>query len=340
MASSDKARHSANNHGTPTIADVARLAGVSTATVSRVLSGTRAVRKEYVQRVHAAAGELNYQPNAAARGLSTGSSRHIGVVMPQLSNPYFAEIIERLSRRASDVGYRLIITDGGDTSSSREASASHELCRQTDGLILLSPRMPTQQLRSLERARRPLVVVNRVDHGINAPMIAVDNFRSMTKLCGHLAALGHRCLAYLSGPTDAWQDQERWRALQTAEDLGLNVQRIEGDGRIESTVDATSSIINSKATALVCFNDLSAIGAINSLEASGVSCPSDISVTGFDDIALASYLDPPLTTVSVDKLAIADYTWEALMSQLGGEDSQEQQFLPGKVVIRSSTSQV
>lgn len=338
MATTHIGQPASDGPGTATIADVARIAGVSTATVSRVMSGTRPVRKEYADRVFAAADQLDYQPNAAARGLSTGSLRHIGLVMPQLSNPYFAEIIERLSRRAAESGYRLIITDAGD-STTGESSAAHDLSRQTDGLILLSPRMPAQQLRSLGRSGRPLVLVNRVDDRVNATAVAVDNFRSMTRLCGHLSALGHRHIAYLSGPSAAWQDQERWRALLTAQDLGLTVTRIEGDGRIETASQATDRIISSQATALVCFNDLSAIGAINSLEARGVHCPQDISVTGFDGISMASYLQPPLTTVAVDKVEIADQAWQALMGRISGQSIPEPNLLPGKLLIRSSTSQ-
>lgn len=336
----DETAEHVSGSGSATIRDVARLAGVSTATVSRVLSGNRPVRQEHADRVRQVAEQLDYRPNAAARSLSLGSLRHVGVLMPQLSNPYFAEIIERVSHRAAQAGYRVLIADGGNDPDG-EAAAARELLEHVDGLIALSPRMPTSDLQAVTaRSGPPVVVVNRAENALTAPTVVVNNFRAMTKMCGHLFGLGHRNFAYVSGPASSWQERERWRALQAAADMGASVQRIESDGRIESVPDLLDEIVASRATAIICFNDLTAIGVINGLAPLGIRCPDDVSVTGFDDIALARYVQPPLTTVAASKATLADAAWDILVGRLGGDLGATSADVPAELVIRASSGPV
>lgn len=329
-------RHRKPPSGAATIRDVAALAGVSTATVSRVMSGARPVRADLADKVREAAAALHYRPSALGRALSLGSLRHVGVVMPQLSNPYFGEILERLSRRAQDAGFRLLIADGGGVAGG-EAAAAHELQEHVDGLLLLSTRMTDDDLRGVVATDTPTVLVHRELHGLPVSTVVIDNARAITALCGHLHALGHRHVAYLSGPAEAWQDHDRWRALSHLTNLGMEATRVEGSGDLATARAAVDEVLQTGATAVICFNDLSAIGLISALQDRGVDCPRQISVTGFDDLELARHVQPSVTTVSTSKAAIADHAWEFLEEALHGSPTPRRLAVDVSLIARGST---
>lgn len=324
-------------NGQATIRDVAEVAGVSVATVSRVINGSRPVNPDLAERVQQAVANLRYRPNSIARGLSNGSGSHIGVLVPQLSNPYFPEILERLSRLAMEDGHRLLIADG-DSSPESEALAAKELLQFVDSLVLISPRMSSQALQELSGSTTPITIVSRQEPGHSAPVVITDNMRSMTRLCGHLNSLGHNKLLYLSGPAESWQDEDRWRGLEAAQDLGMSVERVEGSGLADDGFAAADTVISSGATAVVCFNDWMALGLMNGLAAKGVRCPEDISITGCDDIALAAYSYPRLTTVWIDKRALADAAWACVRSQLHDELPEMLTTIHSELKLRESTA--
>lgn len=304
-----------------TVSTVAAAAGVSTATVSRVMSGVSTVNPELAERVRRAAEEMGYHPNAAARVLTSGKHRNIAVVIPDAANPYFLEVIKSVLLSASADGYRTLVADSlGDPD--EELSIARSLVGTVDGLILLSSRIPVEGLRELGRVGVPTVLVNRVELGVEIPMVAVDNFGAMLGLCGHLVDLGHRRVAYLGGSPLAWQSQERWRAVRQASVLGLEAVQIEGDGSIEAGRDAAEKALAHDVTALVCFNDLAAIGAMSLLREHGLRVPDDISVTGFDDIALARYGGTRLTTVRSPRAELGTHAWALLERALSGAPAQ------------------
>ena len=320
-----------------TIDVVAQEAGVSTATVSRVLSGSTGVSSELVDRVQRAVRALSYQPNGAARGLASGSLHSLGVIVPDLGNAYFFDIVKAMHRAALLDGYRLVIADS-DGEVDTELSTARDLLGQVDGLVLMSPRMTTTGLKELAHQSTPVVLINRVELGVDLPMVAVDNVTAIMDLCAHLAGLDHRRIAYLAGSELAWQNRERWAAVQTAAKLlGMDAISVPGDGTIEGGHAAVSNALARDRTALICFNDLSALGAVSALRDLGMTVPGDVSVSGFDDIDIARHVNPRLTTVVSPKAEVGATAWEAMRTLLAGETVTSSPALPAHLLIRDST---
>ncbi|AOW92557.1 LacI family transcriptional regulator [Rhodococcus sp. WMMA185] len=318
---------------------VAEAAGVSTATVSRVMSGNPAVSPELAARVHAAAEEMAYRPSGAARGLALGSLRNVGVIVPDLANAYFLEVVKQMHHGGRADGYRMLVADYSAAADDEYATAV-DLLGQVDGLILLSSRIPVSGLKDLAAQSTPVVLVNRVELGVDLPMVAVDNFTAMMELCGHLAELGHRRVVYIAGSDLSWQNRERWRAVEMARVLGIEAFKVDSDGSIEGGFSVTESALGHEPTALICFNDLTAVGVISKLRELGVRVPEDISVTGFDDVELAGHIAPRLTTVLSPKIQLGDQAWRLLQEALRSEPGTLVPLLPAKVVIRDSTGTV
>ena len=319
-----------------TIKQVAQAAGVSVATVSRVMSGSTTVNAEMAERVRQVAEELGYQPNSSAQGLVSGMHRCVGVVLPDLSNTYFYDIIKAANVKAEPGGFRMLITDWHNDAT-QELSICLDVLPRVDGLMVLSSRMGVDGLRELAARKVPTVLVNRVELGVDLPMVGVDNFSAMLELCQHLASLGHRKVVYLAGSPDAWQNRERWRAVQQARILGIEAAMVPSSGTIEAGYEATEAALAHEPTALIAFNDLCALGAIARLRELGLRTPQDISVTGFDDIAVSRYVDPPLTTVVSPRVALGELAWQLIEAGMRGERPEQPPLLPASVVTRAST---
>lgn len=299
------------NNRAVTISQVAKAAGVSTATVSRVVSGSAVVNQEMADRVRRAAEELGYHPNPAARGLASGLHRTMAVVVPDLGNQYFYDIIKEINVLASRDGQRLVVVDSeGDPDTEMDIVTS--LSTQTDGMILVSSRLTAPNLKSLVSRKSPVVLVNRVEFGVDLPVVAADNFPAMLELCAHLVSLGHRRAVYLAGSPLTWQNRERWRAITQASVIGLETTTVQADATIEAGYDACEAALETGATAFICFNDRCAIGAMTRLQELGRSVPADISVTGFDDTDLSRYVRPTLTTCRSPKTALGEKAWTLL----------------------------
>lgn len=318
---------------------VAKAAGVSTATVSRVMSGNPAVSPELAARVHAAAEEMAYRPSGAARGLALGSLRNVGVILPDLVNAYFFDVVKQMHHAARADGYRMLVADYSGAADDEYATAV-DLLGQVDGLILLSSRIPVSGLKDLAMQSTPVVLVNRVELGVDLPMVAVDNFTAMMELCGHLAQLGHRRVVYVAGSDLSWQNRERWRAVEMSKVLGIEAFKVDSDGTIDGGFNVTESALVHEPTALICFNDLTAVGVISKLRDLGVQVPADVSVAGFDDVEIARHIAPRLTTVQSPKAQLGDQAWRLLQETLRNEPGTSLPALNAKVVIRDSTGTI
>jgi len=321
-----------------TVRTVAAAAGVSTATVSRVMSGASTVRPDLAQRVRQIAEELAYRPSEAARGLALGSLRNIGALMPDLGNVYFHDVVKGMHGGAAESNFRLLIAEHSGTSRD-EYNTAWDLVGHVDGLALLSSRIDLAGLRELARQPTPVVLVNRVEPGVDLPMIGVDSFTATLEICAHLARLGHRRVVYLSGSELAWQDRERWRGVQTSgRILGIDATRIEADGTLETSYGIVEEALAYEPTALVCFNDLSAIGAIARLRELGLDVPGDVSVSGFDDIVIGRHVFPTLTTASSPRDELGRRAWTLLHAALENRSSDEStRLLPAPLIARQST---
>ncbi|WOH17900.1 LacI family DNA-binding transcriptional regulator [Paenarthrobacter sp. GOM3] len=324
------------------IADVAEKAGVSHATVSRVMNGNAAVDPGIAARVRAAAAELKYQPNPVGRSLALGKTDTIGIVVPDLANPTFQAILRGLSIAAAQDGYRVLIADSSEVTS-EEAILAGEARRRCDGVVLCAPRMSDAELEELAPTLHPLVLINRTTVATNTPSLSVDYGQGIQELAQHLVSLGHRRLAFLSGPEHSASNRQRLVGLDQfrAKHPEIELQMLHGGSNFDSGHESTEAIIASGATGILAFNDLVAMGLLSGLHERGVRVPEDISVTGFDDIPFAKYTTPPLTTAAVPINELGSLAWRRMREQIqqaGEAATQAQDEFSPRVEIRKSTA--
>lgn len=325
--------------GSVTIADVARRAGVSPATVSRVMNGRFAGEPEVAERVRDAAAALEYAPSPLARSLALGRTHAVAFVVPDLANPAFQSVLAGLSKTAAADGYRALIADSAETPG-EEPALSAEIRRRTDAIVLCAPRMPEEELAALAAQLHPLVLINRRVPGLAAPSLAIDYRSGIGALASHLHGLGHRALAYVYGPERSASNAEREKGLEdfAREHPDARIVRVPAGAGSEDGRAAVPAVIDSGATAALAFNDLVAIGLIGGLRAAGLRVPHDISVTGFDDIPLAQYVDPPLTTASVSHAELGVLAWRRMRALLEGEQPGQDVIFQPRVEIRASSA--
>jgi LacI family transcriptional regulator len=322
----------------PTIHDVAREAGVAASTVSRALSNPQRVNARTREHVLAVAARLDYRPNPLARALPSGRTTTVGLLVPDITNPFFFDLIRGAERQASAAGYTLILAD---TEESPEVEARHigRLGRAVDGFVLASSRLSDRQLSELS-GDHVLTLVNRQVAGV--PSALVDNTDSTRHVVEHLASLGHRRIVYLAGPRASWSNSQRWEALRkSAQRLGIAIQRLGPfPPSVEGGAAAADATIGQDATAVVAFNALLAIGTLRRFAERGKHVPADISVVGFDDIFGADFCAPPLTTVAGPIQDVGRSAVDLLLGQLGvhGRDAARRTVaLPSYLRIRQST---
>lgn len=280
-----------------TIKDVARAAGVSASTVCRALASPELVKAATRDRVRQAASELGYSPNRAARGLITGRTGNLGLIVPDLANPFFPAVVKGMQTRAREADYAVFLADT-DEDPSAEAELVRALSKQVDGLILCSPRMSEEDLRSVT-GDTPMVLLNRRVGRI--PSVSIANLDGMQRVIAHLTALGHRRVAYAAGPRASWSNRERLRALRTvAAAAGVELKEIGGVmPQFAGGVAAADLVLAADVTAVVAYNDLIALGLLSRLRARDIDVPGRISVVGIDDIPLSGMVHPSLTTLAV-----------------------------------------
>ncbi|MCI3244657.1 LacI family DNA-binding transcriptional regulator [Streptomyces spinosisporus] len=319
-----------------TIADVARAADASVSTVSRVLNGIGTVDPALAERVRLAIEELGYRPSAAAQGLARGRSGTIGVLVPDLANPHFSDLVKVFSAAVRDLGARVLVMDS-DEDPAVERELAEDLIRYADGLLLCAPRMPRADLAALVARGLPLLVANRQEPGLALHSVCIDVHGGLLAVCGHLAQLGHRKVAYLAGPEGSWANRERLRALSGARSFGLEVTVLACGSLTDDGYAAGPAVLDTDATAVVAYNDFVALGLLSRLTELGVRVPGDLSLTGFDEIDLARYSSPPLTTVAVPRYDLGRAAGEALARLMAGEDDLESRTLPVELRVREST---
>jgi DNA-binding LacI/PurR family transcriptional regulator len=283
-------------HRAVTLHDVARAAGVAISTVSRALSDPDRVSVRTREHIRAVAEELGYRPNRLAQALPTGRTGTLAILVPDITNPHNFGLVRGAEAQARAAGSILIIAD---TQGGPELEAAHldRLASSVDGFVLASSRLPDVELQLLAE-RSPVVLFNRRVEGLAS--LATDSTDGSRQIVEHLVALGHRSLAYLAGPSGAWSDAQRWRALsEHAEAAGARIVRC---GPFDPTLDggpaAADVGMSTGATALIAFNDLLAIGVLRRLGERGIAVPAEVSVVGYDDIFGADFCSPPLTTVA------------------------------------------
>lgn len=316
------------------ISEVAALAGVSNATVSRVLNGVTSVDVGLAERVRAAIDELNYRPNPQAQGLVRGSTQSIGVLVPDLANPFFSGVVKSLSTSASKDGYSLLVADSDEDIDS-ELRQANELLRRSDGLILCSPRMPLEHVEGLLQSGKVIIALNRTFPELPIPTIRSDGHAGMSSLATYLSDLGHEHIAYLEGPEHSASNVERRRALLERNNLKVELVPC-GSSMDEGHAAVDRALVNSPS-ALVAYNDIVAFGVLSRLRELEIALPSQLSVTGFDDIPYARHCAPQLTTVRTPAKQIGERAWERLLHLAAGNDGSADAVLPTELIVRGST---
>ncbi|WP_307794401.1 LacI family DNA-binding transcriptional regulator [Arthrobacter cavernae] len=278
-----------------TIYDIAKLAGVNPSTVSRALSKPGRVSAKTQKIIEDAAEQLNYQVNPFARALPTGRTQTIGLIVADITNPTFFDIIRGAETTAAARDYTLVLAESAE-SPETEITAARRMMGTVDGLILASPRMDDELIRELASGK-PVAVINREVDGV--PCVVPDVNKGISEAVRSLAANGHKNVAYVAGPPQSWMSVRRWEGVQAAcEWSKLKAVRLESS---KPTVDGgrqvARDVMDSGATAVITYNDLLAIGLMQELQAGGMRVPDQISIVGFDDIFGADFTTPPLTTV-------------------------------------------
>lgn len=322
-----------------TIADVATAAGVSRATVSRVMNGRSTVDPAITERVRRVATELSYRPSNVARSLSIGRTHTIALVVPDLGNPVFQQILRGVTTAAAPSGYRVLVADSAEDPS-EEAAIALEARLRCDALVLVSPRMPDALLAELVPQVAPVVLVNRSLAGGGVPALVVDYAHAAEQVLEHLVSLDHRRVVYLAGPPGSTSDAQRREGLRRVLDRRPDVEVVEllGGSDIAAGHAAVDEVLAARPTAVVAFNDLVAFGLLAGLNEAGVAVPADLSVAGFDDIDLARYATPSLTTVAVPQAELGRHAWKELSALIDANQgaSHATRFDPS-LEVRAST---
>ena len=328
--------------GRVTIGEVATAAGVSRATVSRVMNGRLTVAPNMAKRVRAAAEELRYRPSSVARSLSLGRTNSVAFVVPDLSNPMFQQILRGTMAAAAPHGYRMLVAESAENPDD-EAEIALEARLRCDALVLVSPRMAEDALRDVLSRVRPAVLVNRSAVESGTPALLVDYATGIAAIVDHLIGLGHRDLVYLSGPPTSASNAARIDALSSAMSRypELIVRMLPGGSTVDAGYLAADAVLASRATAVVVFNDLVAFGLLARLNEFGVAVPEDISIVGFDDIELARYATPSLTTAAVPAVELGARAWDLLQDVINGNSTGQRcmHFKP-RLEVRASTGPV
>jgi LacI family transcriptional regulator len=321
-----------------TIRDVARRAGVSVATVSRALNGHSNVLDETRRRVLAAAAELRFVPSGAARSLNTGRTHTVGALLPDLHDEYFSELIRGIDRAARQRGLHLLLSSShGDAGEA--VAALHAMKGRVDGLVVMWPHGDAEFLHTDLPAGVPAVLVNTRLAGAQQPQFDVDNRGGAAAMVRHLAGVGHRHIAFIAGPPANFEAGERLRGYREAlaEVLpGTPEQVLEGDftedaGRRAGTLLASRP---QRPDAVFAANDMMALGCLAALAEHGLRVPDDLALAGFDDIPIARYVSPGLTTIKVPIVELGALAVERLFAPDGAARSQT---LPAQLVVRQSS---
>ena len=324
-----------------TIADVAQRAGVSLATVSRVMNGNDRVDPEIADKVRVAARALNYTASPLARGLVLGKTLTVAVVVPDLANPTFQAILRGITLAAARDGYRVLIADTSENVSEEHILAV-ETRRRCDAIVLCAPRMSEDELRTLIPELSPVVLINRDVPSLDAPIAAADYRSGIIDLLRHLYSLGHRKALYLAGVASSASNSYRLSGIDEfmRSEPTMTIETLPAGVAFEDGHASAAAVMASGATAVLAFNDLVAMGLLSALNEAGVSVPADISVTGFDDIPFARYTTPPLTTASVPVTELGEQAWLRLWALLNGQKPEHNVYFRPRVEVRGSTGPV
>ena len=323
--------------------DVAERASVSVTTVSHVLNKTRYVDRKLVRRVEDAFRSLGYQPNALARGLRRQETRMLGMVVPDNRNLYFAELARSVEDACFELGYNVILCNSDEDPAKESAYLSLLAEKRVDGIVFVASGTDRSGVQALLQHKIPVVALDRELKGMNCDSIIVDNRDGGRQATLHLISGNHRRIGCISGPKNLASAKDRLQGYRDAlaeARLPVEPALIQmGNFHIEGGYTAVQALLNlpNRVTAIFAANDLMAIGALRGIAARGLRVPEDVAIVGFDDIALAMYTEPPLTTVRQPIREIGKLATELIMARVNGERKEPQsRRLQTSLIVRES----
>jgi LacI family transcriptional regulator len=326
-----------------TIKDVAREANMSVATVSRVLNGSGPVSEKTRRLIHDVAGKMRYVPHSGARSLITSKTETLGVLLPDLYGEFFSEVIRGMDDTAQRNGFHLLISRAYADRNGIE-TAIRAMRGRVDGVVVMSPDLDAESLLNVP-STMPVVLLCSVSRGNEIDSLTIQNCRGAREMVTHLVALGHRRIAIIKGSPRNYDAAERLRGYRIA----LRDAGIVPDASLELTGNFTEAggyaaaiellAMRMRPTAIFAANDSMAIGALSALRESGVEVPEEMAVAGFDDIPLARYMDPPLSSVHVPICELGARAVEILLEGITHKNghARKRERVSTKLVIRSST---
>jgi LacI family transcriptional regulator, galactose operon repressor len=329
------------------IREIARRAKVSIATVSRALNRIPTVDPQLAKRVRKVADELGYYPNTQARALVSGKSRIFGLVVSEITNPFFPQIVQTFEELAVQNDYEILLTSTVHDAKKMKSSVRRMIERRVDGVAILTFGMEESLLDDLRLRKVPLVFV---DVGPDVPRVSnirIDYENGIRQAVQHLAALRHVAIAFIAGPVYLKSALARKEAFQRSmNEIGLETQPemiVVGDHTMEGGMRALGKLmkLHKRPTAVLCSNDMTAIGVMREAYDLGISVPRELSVVGFDDIRLSEFMTPPLTTIQMSQADLARIAFHALMNDVTQEtmaNGKKEYPLTTSLVLRRSTA--
>lgn len=328
-----------------TIYDIAKHVGVSAGTVSRALSRPEKVLPATRKRIEQAAAALGYVPNTVARTLKTQRSSKILVTVPDIANPFFAQILQGAEEAAQAADYAVLLGDTQHQPDREERYAQMLPRNEADGLIVLGHRLPptAQEIVRQLGANAPVVNGSEFDPALGIPSVHIDNAAAARTAMEHLYGLGHERIAVIGGPPDNPLHQQRLEGARIAARARGRLRQltvVPGDFSVESGYAAAKQLLGqaNRPTAAFCFSDQMALGMLAACRDMGIRVPEDFSIVGFDDLASSRYLNPPLTTISQPMREIGVRAVKLLLAIIEGVDVPHQQTLEFSLMLRGSTA--
>ncbi|EOV8973677.1 DNA-binding transcriptional regulator CytR [Cronobacter turicensis] len=327
-----------------TMKDVAVRARVSTATVSRALMNPEKVSQATRNRVEQAAIDVGYLPGSLNRNLKRNESRTILVIVPDICDPFFSEIIRGIEVTAADQGYLVLIGDCAHQNQQEKTFIDLIITKQIDGMLLLGSRLPFDASKEEQRNLPPMVMANEFAPELELPTVHIDNLTAAFNAVNYLHELGHQRIACIAGPEEMPLCHYRLQGyVQALRRSGMTVDPhyiARGDFTFEAGAQALEQLLSlpHPPTAIFCHSDVMALGALSMAKRRGFRVPDDLSIIGFDNIALAEFCDPPLTTVAQPRFDIGREAMLLLLSQLNGHTvSSGSRLLDCELVLRGTT---
>ncbi len=304
------------------IKDVAKRANVSITTVSHIINKTRYVSDELTDRVNKAMLELDYHPNSLARGLRSGKTKTIGLVVPDISNQFFAEVSRKIEDKGFENGYSVILCNTDDDPQKEKTYIDVLAAKKVEGIIFISTAVETNNLEKIAEFNIPIVVVDRIISDVKSDIVLVDNVEGGYKATKYLLELGHRRIACIEGPSPIKPSAQRVEGYQQAlQEMGIPIDEnlmVAGDFRYESGNAAMQKLLKltDPPTAVFSCNDMMALGAIQAINDNGMKIPDDVSVIGFDNIPFSQAVYPTLTTMAQPIHEMANLSIDLLINRI------------------------